>query len=55
MNERVQQTVGVLAGIWIAGAMFFYCVRYSLTLYRTHQTDFDAFFSRIGAFFGADG
>jgi len=53
MSERVQRAAAVLAGVWIAGAMLFYCVRFSAVLYRTHQADFDAFFGRVGSLFGA--
>ena len=54
MNKPMQTGLTVIAGIWIFGAMVFYCVRYTAVLYRTHQSDFDAFLGRLGSLFGSE-
>jgi hypothetical protein len=52
MSERAQKTLTILVGGWIAVAMLFYTVRFSLALYRTHQADFEAVLALVSALFG---
>lgn len=54
MSERGKQILTGLAALWIGAAMFVYCVRFTSALYRSHASEFDAIFGRIGALFGAN-